>query len=463
MELTQLTLSEAAEMLLTRKISPTELTQACLNRIEAINPLLNSFISVTPELALEQAQSVERNRKPYSYLDPLYGIPFALKDLYDIRGLPTTAASPFFLDAIADKNAEVVERLNEAGAIQLGKLNMHEIALGTTNVTSHFGVVRNPYDTTRITGGSSGGSGAAVAARLCFGSLGSDTGGSIRIPASLCGIVGLKPTYGRVSTRGVFPLSWTLDHVGPMARTVRDAALIMNVIAGHDPDDPYSASAVNNSYTESLNSGIKGWRVAVARGTYFEGIDPEVSAAFETAVDVFRQLGSSVQDVQFPYAEEGRRIARFIMLSDAAAFHRQRLDQHAEQFGADVITRLRDGMSFTGLDVAQAHHERHKVIHNVRQFFRDYYDVLLLPSTPMPAVRIDAPNEVAKARADMSKFTGGFNTAGTPALSVPCGFTSGGLPIGLQIVGAHWNDAKVLAAGYAYEQATEWHKRHPRL
>ncbi len=463
MDLTSLSLAEAASLIARRQLSPVELTRACLAQIEALDGRLNSFATLTTESALAQAREAEATIGRGDYRGPLHGIPVAHKDLYETKGVPTTAASKLMADNIPAADCAVVQKFNAAGATSLGKLNLQQWALGVTNLTSVFGRTRNPWDLDRITGGSSGGSGAALAAGLCFGSMGSDTGGSIRVPASLCGIVGLKPTFGRVSTRGVIPLSWSLDHAGPMARRVRDVALLLQVVAGHDPADPVSVNVPTEDYSARLEDGIAGWHVALPRGEYFEDIDQEVLRATNEAVKVFEQLGAKVSEVAFPQAQQGRReVSRIMLHVDAATFHHQRLQTNADDFGPELLPRLMDGAAATGRDYAIARRKQATLRREVETLFLDY-DILLTPTTPMVAVRADDPEALDHARAHLSRFTSALNVFGVPALSVPCGFDSEGLPIGLQIVGPHWAEAQVLRAGYAYEQATDWNRRRPAL
>jgi aspartyl-tRNA(Asn)/glutamyl-tRNA(Gln) amidotransferase subunit A len=457
MSLTSLTLSEAAEQIAQRKLSPVELTRAYLERIEKIDPLLNSYITVTSDVALRQArvaaETIGRGL--------LHGIPLALKDLYDTQGIRTTAGSKFFVERVPTEDSGAAQKLNEAGAVLLGKLNLHEIALGVTNNNPHFGACKNPWRFERIPGGSSGGSGAALAAELCLGSLGSDTGGSIRIPAALCGIVGLKPTYGRVSVRGVVPLSWNLDHAGPMARRVRDVALLLRAIAGYDAQDPFSVDEPTDDYLSHIDEGIRGWRVAYAGRGHFAEADPELVAAVRNAAKVFAQLGARVNEVEIPQGREAWQANGVLTTSDAAAFHRERLEKEAQNFGADVRARLKMGAGYTSTDYALARHTQTLLRHWFARFFKDY-DLLLTPTVPIHAPLRDGPDAVESARL-LTRFTAPFNLTGLPALSLPCGFTNEGLPIGLQIVARPWAEAAILRAAYAYEHATEWHLRKPVL
>jgi len=462
MQLTSLTLSEVISQYRRGVLSPVELTRAYLERIHELDPRINAFITVTDELALQQARQAEEDLGRGETLSPLHGVPIALKDLYDTQGICTTAGSKIFRERIPTQNAAVVDKLYAAGAILLGKLNMHEFALGVTNVNPHFGACHNPWNLERSPGGSSGGSGAALAAGMCLGSLGSDTGGSIRIPAALCGIVGLKPTRGRVSTRGVVPLSWNLDHAGPMGRRVLDTALLLNAIAGYDPDDPYSVNVPVDDYVSEINRGIKGWRVALATGDFFrENVHPEVIAAMDAAVDVFEELGAVVKAVAFPDARRAGKANGLITPSDAAAFHRERMQTNAADIGEDVLKRLRIGAAYTSTEYILARHTQSVLRRQYDQFFEDY-DILLTPATPVPAPSIAEPDAIKQA-AWLTRFTAPFNLTGLPAISLPCGFTEGGLPIGIQIVARRWGEATLLQAAQAYEGATLWHTYEPLL
>lgn len=461
MTLTLLTIAEAAELIASGDISPVELTVAHLERIQQVEPKINSYITVTAESALAAASKTEDQLRKGKSHRSTHGIPIGLKDLIETKDVLTTAGSIFFADNFPERDAVVVEKLTEAGAVILGKLNMHEIALGVTNVNPHFGPCRNPWQLDRVSGGSSGGSAAALAAGLCMGALGSDTGGSIRIPASLCGVVGLKPTYGRVSTRGVIPLSWNLDHVGPMARQVRDVAILLAVIAGYEPRDPYSQDVAKGEYLNELADGVNGWRIALAVDGFFSKADPEVGEAVRSAAAIFTDLGALVEEVEVPQAYEAARANGLMTTSDAAAFHQKRLVSSPDRFGDDVLRRLREGASCTSTDYIFARRTQSLIRHQHNRFFNDY-EVLLTPTTPLAAPPIEGPDAVEQARL-LTRFTAPFNLTGFPALSLPCGFTKEGLPIGLQIVGRPWSEAIVLRAGYAFEQATEWHHLKPTI
>lgn len=461
MDLIVLTITEAAGLLARGKISPVELTQAFLRRIEDLNRALNCFITLTTEAALQSARQAEAEIRGGDYRGTLHGIPLTLKDLYETRGVRTTAGSKFFADNVPSTDAVVVERLGIAGATLLGKLNMHEIALGVTNNNPHFGACHNPWNLDCTPGGSSGGSAAALAAGLCLGSLGSDTGGSIRIPASLCGVVGLKPTYGRVSLRGVIPLSWSLDHAGPMARRVKDAAVLLQAIAGYDPLDPVSVDVQVPDYLAEIDQGVRGWRIALANDGFLKRADPEVLEAVYAAAQVFTRLGAEVTPTGLPNGRDAALNNGLIVTSEAAAFHRQRLAERPEDFGADVRQRLQTGAAYTSTEYVLARRTQAELRRLYELFFNDY-DVLLMPTTPIPAPSLDGPDAVEQART-LTRFTAPLNLTGLPALSLPCGFSRDGLPIGLQIVARPWAEAALLRAGQAYETATEWHLRRPEL
>jgi aspartyl-tRNA(Asn)/glutamyl-tRNA(Gln) amidotransferase subunit A len=445
--LTSLTIAEASRSIAAGELSPAELTETYLARIAERNAALNAFITVTADAARRAAHSEQRG--------VLAGIPIALKDLFDTRGVRTTAGSAFFADRVPDADSAVTESLARAGAVPLGKTNMHEWALGVTSDNPHFGPCRNPWALDRITGGSSGGSAAALAAGLCAGAMGSDTGGSIRIPASLCGIVGLKPTYGRVSLRGAVPLSWTLDHAGPMARNVADVALMLTAIAGYDAADPSSADVPVDDYLSDLEDGVQGWAVAAANDATLGELDPDVRSAFAAACAAFESLGARVTPIDLPRFREAASTNALLVVADGAAFHRDRLKAQPERFGADVLARLQRGASATAVDYALARRAQVAIAHQYRALFAAYggaYDVVLTPTTPITAPVREGLDAVTMAPR-LTRFTAPFNLMGLPALSMPCGLSGEGLPIGLQIVAAPWREAALLRAARAYERA----------
>ncbi|PKN94953.1 MAG: Asp-tRNA(Asn)/Glu-tRNA(Gln) amidotransferase GatCAB subunit A [Chloroflexi bacterium HGW-Chloroflexi-6] len=441
MELHDLTIIESINRLRAGEITPDELTSACLAVIDAKNPTLNVFaVKFDPERIAEQSQG------------ELSGIPIVVKDLIDIAGIPTAAGSPkFFGVEPALKDAFVVDRLKYAGATLLGKTNTHEIALGITGINPHTGAVRNPHSPERITGGSSSGSAAAVASGMALGALGTDTGGSIRIPAALCGVAGFKPTFGRVSTRGVLPLSWNLDHVGPIAKTVADVALLYAVIAGYDPHDPNSLLMQSPGFQP--HKDMQDFRVALAVGDYIAESDPEILQALGRAAEIFASLGAEIVEVEIPRLREAALANGAMVVADAAAFHRERLAEHPDWFGADVRERLEKGRAVSSTDYALARRVQSEMKRYFGLFF-DQFDVLLLPTTASVAAPIDGLDSAAYA-SRLTRFTAPFNLTGLPALSVPGGVSADGLPIGLQLVGPAWSEAVVLQAGQAFEASIQ--------
>src|SRR5258706_4957916 len=442
-------ISSALEALRSREISAAELSRACFRRIEPLNPLVTAFIAVMPDTSIP-ADSQSSNL-------PLYGIPIAVKDLYETAGILTTRGTPFFKDYMPKEDGLVVEKLKKAGAVIVGKTNTHEIALGVTGVNPHFGVVKNPWDLSGISGGSSSGSAVAVATGMCLAALGTDTGGSIRIPASLCGVVGLKATFGRISLRGIFPLSWNLDHAGPLTRSVEDAAILLQILAGYDALDPVSVDRPVDDYLTSLNGGIGGWKVALADGEYVAESDPEVLTAFDAAAQVFESLGAQAEKVNVDFLREAALANSLITQADGAAIHRERISQHPEIFGEDVRQRLQTGAAFTSTEYILARRTQAETRRRFDLLFANY-DILLIPGTPIAAPLIEGTDAIEQSRR-LTRFTSCFNLTGLPALALPCGFTKSGLPIGLQIVSRAWAECKVLQAGHAFEQASEWHTR----
>lgn len=448
-----LTLSEQRDLIKSGEIRASDLADACYRQIERLNPTLNAFITVMPASA-EEPQLKGHN--------PLCGIPIAVKDLYNTKGILTTGGSKFFADHIPTEDAYVVEKIKKAGAHIIGKTNTHEIALGVTNNNPHYGACRNPWDATRTPGGSSGGSAVAVATGMASAALGTDTGGSIRIPASLCGIVGLKPTYGRVSLRGILPLSWNLDHAGPLAKRVEDAALMLQVMGGYDPEDPASFKTLPGDFSSHMRDTIQGRRVAFAIGQFVqEAASPEVLDAVRKAADTLTELGAVIEEINLDFLRAGALANAVMTQADAAAFHRERLKEHPDWFGADVRQRLETGAGFTSSEYALARRTQAEVRRRCDLLLEDY-DALILPTTPIPAPVLEGEDAVERARL-LTRFTAPFNLTGLPALSVPCGFTAEELPIGLQIVSRAWNESGVLRIGYAYQQATDWHNKKPAL
>ena len=445
-------------MIASRELSPLELTEACISRSEALDPTLHAYITPTFESARQEAKAATEEIAAGRQRGPLHGIPFALEDLYETAGVLTTAGSRLRDEYVPPDDAHVVTLLRQAGVVLLGKLTMHEWALGGTNISEFFPTPRNPWNLDHVTGGSSGGSGAAVSAGLCIGSLGSDTRGSIRIPASFCGITSLKPTYGRVSIRGVVPLNWSLDHAGPMARTASDCALILQAIAGYDDEDPTSVDTPVPDYSVDLEQGIKGLRVGVPTNFFFDAdaVAPAVVNTVRATAATFTSLGAEVKDVVFPDLE--RFGANDAFLADAAAYHEDHLRDRPEAFSEGVRDRLSNGVNIRGVNYSRARYGQLEFKRALLKLFREI-DLLLTPTEPMVAPTFTEAAVLSPLA--IPRNTGPFNVAGVPAISVLCGFDVGGLPIGLSLAGRPWEEETVLHAAHAYQQATDWHTRRP--
>jgi aspartyl-tRNA(Asn)/glutamyl-tRNA(Gln) amidotransferase subunit A len=451
------TISEIYPRLRDREISPVEITQNCLSRIEKLNPALNAFITVTAESALAEARAAETAIGRGEWRGPLHGIPIALKDIIDTAGIRTTAASAHFENRVPEQDADVVRRLRDVGAVIVGKNNLHEFAYGGSSLVSHFGDAHNPWDEGRIAGGSSGGSAAAVVAGLACAAIGTDTAGSIREPAALCGCVGIKPTYGRVSSRGVVPLSTSLDHVGPLAASVRDAAIVLQAISGYDASDITSSDVPVADYVGWLKEGTKDLRVGVLREYFFDDLDPEVASAMEHAIRGIATMVAEVKEVRLDVPAD-----RSLQAAESYAFHAQRVAKNPELFQVETLRRIRTGEKVSAAEYIARRKELDEARRNIRKVFADV-DVLVGPTMPMPAPAIadlkSNPDALRPAELRLLRNTRPFNVWGLPAISVPCGFTHGGLPIGLQIAGPHWREDLVLRLAHAYEEATAWHKR----
>ncbi len=452
-----------------KKVSPVELVETLLRRIEQQNPRLNAFLTVTAERALVEARRTEKEISGARgrYRGPLHGIPISLKDNIWTRGVRTTAGSKILRDFVPAEEATVARRLRRAGAILLGKTNLHEFAYGVTTNNPHFGPTRNPWDLARIPGGSSGGSAAAIAAGLCMASVGSDTGGSIRIPAALCGIVGLKPTFGRVSCHGVVPLSVSLDHVGPLARTVADAAILLRVIAGRDPHDANTTAQPVPDYGRELRKPLRRFRLGWPRDYFFDRVDDEIRRAIEQAVREFERLGATMDEVSLPRVAASGDAGNHIALAEARHFHESQgwFPARAADYGEDVRRRLEAGAEVRATDYLAGLDARRSVREDFAAAFV-HVDALLVPTTPIAATPIDAAlvkigAEEEPVRSALLRLNRPANFAGVPAISIPCGFTRERLPIGLQLIGPMWGEARLLRIASAYERATEWHTQHP--
>lgn len=459
--------TELASLIKARKLSPVEVVRAFLERIEAVNPKVNAFLTVTADRALEQARQAEKEIASRRYRGPLHGIPYAPKDLIATAGIRTTNGSKVTSNWIPSYESTVTGRLNQAGAILIGKLNLLEFAMGSGQ-KGLAGPARNPWDLAYSPSGSSSGSGAALAAGMVPLTLGSDTGGSIRGPAKSCGIVGLKPTYGRVSLYGVTTLSWTLDHVGPMARTVADAALMLHAIAGSDPKDRNTAAAPVPDYRKALTGNIKGLRFAVPSTYFFDHVHSETAAALHEAISALKQLGAVQVDVQVRQPGLASSISSVILGSESAAFHQKRLREHADLLDPLVRERLEASSLYSAVDYIKALRLRTLVMEEMRRVFQTC-DVLVLPAgnaAPKLEEEIagtDAPTDPPRApRPDTFNLA---NVAGIPAIVLPCGFTAGppSLPLGIQFCARPFDEATLFRVAHAYQSATAWHKRTPSL
>lgn len=459
-ELSHLGIAEAADLIRAKKLSPVELTKASLARIEKLDAKFHAFIKVTPDIALKAAKAAETEITAGNHRGPLHGVPFALKDIIDWVGLPTTAHSKVLIDNIAKSDAVVTERLKAAGGVMLGKLATHEFAIGGPSFDLPWPPAVNPWGGRHLPGGSSSGSGVALAARMLPAALGTDTGGSVRNPASMCAIVGLKPTYGLVSRRGVFPLSFSLDHVGPMTRSVRDNALLLQILAGHDPKDPGSADVEIPDYTKDLGRGVKGVRVGLVRHFYDGDVtaDPRQIAALDTAAETLRGLGADVREVRLAPAADYETCCRIILASEAYAIHRRWLQEQPQNYGDLGRQRLLAGATFTAADYIDALRMRSRLIAQTLAVFEGI-DIALTSSSMDPPCPLDDAEAVARNYPRQSRQP--FNVTGQPALAMPAGFTGDGLPLSLQLIGRPFEETMVYRVAAAYEDATGWTKRLP--
>ncbi len=451
-----MTIREAAEALRERQVSSVELTTAALRRVERLDGKLRAFITVTADLALSQAAAADAALAGGRDLGPLQGIPVAVKDLFATRGIRTTGGSPLFNGFVPDYNATVVDRLEAAGAVMLGKLNQHELAYGITSANPHFGAVANPWNLEHSPGGSSGGSGAAVAAEIVYAAMGTDTGGSIRIPASFCGTVGLKPTYGRVSRYGVLPLGYSLDHAGPLARSVRDAALVLNAIAGHDRRDETSAPFPVVDYVPEEGCSIRGLRIGFPANFYFDRLDPDVESAVRGALARAAALGAAVRPVTVPDIAAVNTVARLILLAEASAALEPFLGQR-DRIGPDVLALLDQGRLLPATDYVNAQRVRRKMRAEFAGLWSEV-DCLITPTTPNLAPRIgEATVRLGGREEDVrlatTRLVRGINLLGLPALSIPCGLSASGLPVGLQVIGPDFQEELILRVGAALEDS----------
>ncbi len=450
-----------------RALSPVEVVRETLRRIEGIDSALNAFVTVTGEHALRRAMQAEAEILSGRIRGPLHGVPYAAKDILDTRGIRTTIGSKLMSENIPDRDAAVIERLDEAGAILVGKAGLHEWAYGITSTNPHFGAVRNPWDTARIPGGSSGGSAAALAAGLCVISIGSDTGGSIRIPAALCGIAGLKPTFGRISRYGAYPLGHTLDTLGPFGVCVEDVALAYRTMARPDPRDPVSCDRPPRIPEFADAPRLDGTVIGIPGNFYFDHLAPDIGGAVAAAVRTLEELGAELREVPVPDIDLGNTLHRLILLAEGTSVHRRRLEGRRDDFGDDVRALLDQGRFVLATDYIDAQRAR-------REFCRGFdaameqVDALVAPAVPIPTARvgeleIEVGGKLENVRLATTRNIRALNLTGLPVLSVPCGFDREGMPVGLQVVGRMYDEERILAIGHAYESATAWHKRIPPI
>ena len=456
---TALSLTEAAARIRTGSLTSLQLTEACLARIQTYNPKLNAFITVMGDQALAQARALDGEQRSGKLRGPLHGIPIALKDNIDTAGVRTTAASAVFDDRVPEHDAEVARRLKEAGAVVIGKTNLHEFAMGGTSATSYYGPVRNPWALDRNPGGSSGGSAAAVAAGLCYGALGTDTGGSIRTPAAFCGVVGLKATYGLVSIRGIVPLTLSLDHCGPIVRTVEDAALMLNVLAGYDKLDIASVEHAREDYTQTMKQPVSGFRLGIPRAPFFDLLDADVSKPVEEAIGLLAKMTRGARDVTLP------PVAEINLAGEANAYHEEYFSRAPERYQVPTRRNLQNTANRKASEYVRARWKLELLRRTIDDSFAEI-DLVVLPTRRRIPRKIDAALKRERTDKPLNpelENTGQFNTYGIPAITVPCGFSSSGLPVGLMIAGPRFSEARVLALANAFERATEWHKQKPPL
>jgi len=472
-QLASLSLVEASARIHSKAVTPTQLTKAVLARIAVYDPKINAYITVMSEQALQQAAKLDEEQKAGKFRGPLHGIPIALKDNIDTAGTRTTAASPMFRNRIPDEDAQITQRLKTSGAIVIGKLNLHEFALGCTGDVSYFGPCRNPWALDRVTGGSSSGSGAAVAADLCFAALGTDTGGSIRVPSSWCGIVGIKPTTGLVSIRGIIPCAASLDHCGPMARRVEDVAMMLNEMTGYDNLDIFSVEHPRENYMKALEQPVSGFRLG-APVEFYDHLEPEVSAAVAAALEVLSKLTKGIcSRAPMPDIPQGENF--FAALGDTASYHEPLIKLSGMVYMPPTKIEMKQiEQTGTSADSARSHDALAMIRRKIDAAFTEI-DLVVVPTTrSLPPLMTDSLKDEMGNRKPEHAYdffdprsgctnTAPFDVYGIPALTLPCGFSKNGLPIGLMIAGPHFSEARVLALAYAYQQATDWHKRKPEL
>jgi aspartyl-tRNA(Asn)/glutamyl-tRNA(Gln) amidotransferase subunit A len=464
-DLARFNITELADLIRDRKISPVEIMQATLARIDRLDGGLNAFISVYPELAMAAAQTAEEQMSGGKCLGPLHGVPLGIKDLFEVEGMTRTCGSTLLQEPPAQADATSVRRLKDAGAIVVGLLNLNEFAYGPTGINIHHGSARNPWDRSSTCGGSSAGAGCAVAAQLVPGAMGTDTGGSVRVPASLCGVVGLKQTFGLASRKGIYPLCNSFDHGGPLTRTVGDAALMLQAFAGEDPEDLTTRGATVGDYTRNLDQPITGLRIGVPKSFFFDELHPDIENAVRASLQVYGELGAEVCEIDLPYAQEDTDSWNTMALAEAFVVHENHLTHNREDLSPDVSERLELGRNINARDYLAARNRQTELKHRIAETMHGV-DILAMPTTPIPAVSIatgtvDVAGQEISGAAVLGRLTRMAVHTGQPAISIPCGFTQNGLPIGLQLVGRWFDEATLLKAANAYEQATLWHSMQP--
>ncbi|TWH51705.1 amidase [Sporomusa sp. KB1] len=451
------TIYDLAKMIQTRELSPVDLTALALERSKRLNPKLNAFVTQTADLAIQQANQAEKEIIQGQYKSPLHGIPIVHKDLYYTKGIRTTAGSKILKDFVPDYDATVVVKLREAGAVLLGKVQTHEFAAGMTTSSEHFGPCRNPWNLDLVPGGSSGGSGAAVAAGLAYLATGSDTGGSIRIPAACCGVVGMKPTYGRVSRYGIIEMAWSLDHAGPLTRSVMDASLCLDIMSGRDPKDKETVDLPVPGIRVYPNE-LKGIRIGLPMQHYYENLDPDVETIMQAAINKLRELGANIVEVDLPLIKQVQSAAMDIMMGEMFAVHKRWFETCPNDYGSDVRMFLDSGSQLQLSAYLQAQRTRQTFVDDFLNALSGV-DVLLTPATPLTAPRADNYEDALR----LTNFTAQTNLTGMPSLSMPCGFSPSGMPVNMQLIGRPFDEATVLGISYVYELNTDWHTRHPDL
>ncbi len=459
--------TDLSRMISAGELSPVDLVNATLQRIEFVQPELNAYLEIFESELIAGAESAEGEIRKYGAKSPLHGIPVGLKDLVDVKGKITTGGSAATERVEAKTDSTVAKRLRAAGALLTGKLNLVEFAFGFSSVNPHTGDVKNPWNTERVAAGSSSGSAASVASGAAAMAIGTDTGGSVRMPAAACGITGLKPTYGLVSRHGVMDLSWSSDHVGPMCRTAADCALMMNAMAGFDSNDPASSRHSISDYGAELGRGLKGVRIGVPSDYFFDQVDPQISTAVESAIQAMQGEGAVIREVAMPWVSVGRAVNVAVLLPEAAAVHRKRLAEKGNQYSPAVRHRLKAGLEVSAVDYIHAQRARSMFGHQMTQAMEDL-DALVTPTVPIqtPTIAETTPppgSAIPQAGGEFPNFTGVFNATGQPSMSLNCGFTEDGMPIGLMISGKAFEDARLIGIGHAYQQITDWHCRKPSV